>query len=260
MGLADGCKIVVGSRTSYKNVVIISDPAMFVKVHKFHSYCPRGSMISCVHSPLFRRSNSTTNTRVMSWALRLPQSLAFLPLKYSCPNVEKRLDYGFTYSFTRMPNTVLRSKRWTPTVGFTPRFTWTLICSENSTLFPGSGRLAGDFRRSTTMLTALTHSTISGFHFSSYCRCVTNNTIMKCGSYTNWFLKYLRICSVSLQTTPLPIYDAQKLFQLNYASPFYSDMFMGSGRTEEISIGRLAKKGTFHSNKLLLDDFGCKVL
>ena len=36
MGLADGCKIVVGSRTSYKNGVIISDPAMFVKVHKFH--------------------------------------------------------------------------------------------------------------------------------------------------------------------------------------------------------------------------------
>ena len=116
----------------------------------------------------------------MSWALWLPQSLAFLPLKYSCPNVEKRLDYGFTYSFTRMPNTVLRSKRWTPTVGFTPRFTWTLICSENSTLFPGSGRLAGDFRRSTMMLTALTHSTISGFHFSSYCRWQT-----KCGSYFN---------------------------------------------------------------------------
>ena len=147
-----------------------------------------------------------------------------------------------------MPNTVLRSKRWTPTVGFTPRFTWTLICSENSTLFPGSGRLAGDFRRSTMMLTALTHSTISGFHFSSYCRCVKNN-MMKCGAYFNLISKIFA-CSVSLQTTPLPIYDAQKLFQLNYASSFYSDMFMVSGRTEEISIGRLAKKGTFHSNKL----------
>ena len=93
-------------------------------------------------------------------------------------NVEQALIVVLLFSFSRMPNTVLKSKRWTPIVGCTPRFTWTPICSENSTLFLASGRLAGDFRRSTMMSTALTPSTISGFHFSSYCRCVAYSLML----------------------------------------------------------------------------------